>query len=111
MLASSAQFAAAPSTISRTCGLVVDAKDALLLMGTIRTVGVTMGRSSLSQARASWYGEEEGAEVVGPVMAELFVKTSTARNRATSGRFSMAECLASATHGGKAVTSSRALPK
>jgi hypothetical protein len=88
---------------------VVDAKDVLLLMGTVRTVGVTMGRSSLSQVRASWYEEEEGAEVA--VVAELFVNTSTARSLATSGRFSMAECLASVTHGGKAVTSRRALPK
>ena len=110
MLASSAQFAPAPSTISRTCGQMVEAKDTLLLKGTVPTVGVTIGRSSLSHARASLYEEEEGAEVLTSVLVE-FVKTSIPRRRATCGRFSMAECLAKVSQGGKVVISSKALPK
>jgi hypothetical protein len=89
---------------------MVEAKDTLLLKGTVRTVGVTMGRSSLSHARASWYEEEEGAEVLTLVLAE-FVKISIPRSRATCGRFSIAECLAKVSQGGKVVISSKALPK
>jgi len=85
---------------------MVEAKDTLLVEGTVRTVGVTMGRSSSSQARASWYEEDKGA---GVMIAE-FVKTSIPHSRATCGRFSMVECLAKVIQRGKGVNSSNALP-